>query len=309
MTLARKVVLALLVILICALIPLTPAAGACPDWNPTCSNDGTPTSSVSDGQVIVGLVTGAEGAGVATASNPPAAEPRPYRYRLTTPCAIDDAAVGGCLPGQAACPQADGRVVGYYVVQRQRLLVEPPIDAAPVPEGTALGQPYGGFVETWRGCVDVTELNPAPTPAEVFAYFQTLPLPQLATSVQPPGGTVLVGLPTIFFTDAPTQQVFTVDIRGFQVVITAAAQEFAWHTGDGGAVVTSAGPGAPYPNQTVTYDYTSGTYSTYVTVTWGGTFTVNGSAPVEVGGTTTTDGPAVQLTAVQARAELVNPYD
>ncbi|MEI4273383.1 hypothetical protein TEK04_16805 [Klenkia sp. LSe6-5] len=158
-------------------------------------------------------------------------------------------------------------------------------------------------------CVDVTELNPAPTPAEVFQYFKALPLPQLTTSVQPPGGTVLVGLPTIFFTDAPVEQVFTVDIRGFQVVITAEAREFTWHTGDGGAVVTSEGPGAPYPDQTVTYDYTSGTYDSYLTVTWGGTFTVDGSAPVEVAGTTTTDGPVVQLVAVEARAVLTNPYD
>ena len=132
----------------------------------------------------------------------------------------------------------------------------------------------------------------------MFRYFQTLPLPQLTTAVQPPGGTVLVGLPTIFYTDAPIEQVFTVDIRGFAVVITAGAQSFTWHTGDGDAVVISDGPGAPYPEQTVTYDYTSGSYSTYLTVTWGGTFTVDGSAPVEVAGTTTTDGPAVQLTAV-----------
>jgi hypothetical protein len=235
----------------------------------------------------------------ASNSSPEASPPPPFQWRLRTQCQTDDENTGGCTPGAQTCAQPPDRIVNYYVVSRRALATD----------GPDIGAVQGNWSLVGSRCVDVTELNPAPTPAEVFAYFQTLPLPQLSTSVQPPGGTVLVGLPTIFFTDAPTEQVFTVDIRGFQVVITAAAQEFTWHTGDGGAVVTSAGPGAPYPNQTVTYDYTSGTYSTYVTVTWGGTFTVNGSAPVEVGGTTTTDGPAVQLTAVQARAELVNPYD
>ncbi|GAA4302551.1 hypothetical protein [Klenkia terrae] len=178
-----------------------------------------------------------------------------------------------------------------------------------VVEGPEVGAVNGNWALVGARCVDVTDLNPAPTPEEVFRYFQTLPLPQLTTAVQPPGGTVLVGLPTIFYTDAPTEQVFTVDIRGFAVVITAVAQSFTWHTGAGDAVVTSDGPGAPYPDETVTFDYTSGSYSTYLTVTWGGTFTVDGSAPVDVAGTTTTDGPAVQLTAVEAHAVLTNPYD
>ncbi len=221
---------------------------------------------------------------------------------------------GGCQTG-LFCDPVEGRVIQYFLIQRQALVLpaeqavgDAGNDAA-LQGGLQPGAPRGGYLTYRQGCVDITDLNPAPTPAEVFAYFQTLPLPQLATSVQPPGGTVLVGLPTIFFTDAPTEQVFTVDIRGFAVVITAQARQFTWHTGDGGAVVMSEGPGAPYPNQTVTYDYTSGSYSTYVTVTWGGTFTVDGSAAVEVGGTTTTDGPVVQLTAVQARAVLTNPYD
>jgi hypothetical protein len=230
---------------------------------------------------------------------------------MQTPCQIDDANIGACQPGATPCPTVPGRVISFYVVQHQRLALDAsaPNDGQVPPPAVAVGEGYGPWVTEGTACVDVTELNPAPTPAEVFAYFQTLPLPQLATSVQPPGGTVLVGLPTIFFTDAPTQQVFTVDIRGFTVAITAEARQFTWHTGDGAGAITSDGPGAPYPNQTVTHDYTSGTYSTYVTVTWGGTFTVDGSAPVEVGGTTTTDGPPVQLTAVQARAVLTNPYD
>jgi hypothetical protein len=156
-------------------------------------------------------------------------------------------------------------------------------------------------------CVDITALNPPPSPDEVFRYFQTLPLPQLTTQQQPPGN-ALVGLPVIFFTDSPTTQTFTVDIRGFAVVINATAKQFDWHTGDG-STVTSADPGSPYPNQTVTHDYKSGTYTAYVTTTWGATFSVDGGASVDVPGTTTTDGPPVTFAVLQARAVLTNPYD
>jgi hypothetical protein len=159
----------------------------------------------------------------------------------------------------------------------------------------------------FSGCVDVTELNPAPTPDEVFRYFQTLPLPELTTRQQPPGNG-LVNLPVIFYTDNPTTQTFTLDIRGFQVVITATATGYTWHTGDG-SDETSTDPGAPYPHQTVTHDYRAGTYTAYLTTTWGATFTVNGGPSQPVVGTTTTDGPPVTFSVLEARAVLTNPYD
>jgi hypothetical protein len=159
----------------------------------------------------------------------------------------------------------------------------------------------------FTGCVDVTDLNPPPSPGEVFRYFQTLPLPQLTTRQQPPGN-ALVGLPVIFWTDSPTTQTFTVDIRGFQVVIVATASGYTWHAGDG-TDVTSDNPGQPYPNQTITHDYRAGTYTASLTTTWSATFTVDGGASADVPGTTTTDGPPVTFTVLQARTVLTNPYD
>jgi hypothetical protein len=150
-------------------------------------------------------------------------------------------------------------------------------------------------------------LNPPPSPAEVFRYFQTLPLPQLTTRQQPPGN-ALVGLPVIFYTDSPDTQVFTVDIRGFTVAITARVQRYTWHTGDG-ADVTSTDPGAPYPHQTVTHDYRSGSYTASLTVTWGATFTVDGGPVTDVPGTTTTDGPPVTFAVLEAHTVLTDPYD
>ena len=141
----------------------------------------------------------------------------------------------------------------------------------------------------------------------MFRYFQTLPLPQLTTQQQPPGNG-LVGLPVIFFTDNPTTQTFTVDIRGFDVDITARATTFTWHTGDG-TTLTTTDPGAPYPRHTITHDYRAGTWTAFLTTTWAATYSVDGGAPADVPGTTTTDGPPVTFTVLQARTVLTSPYD
>ena len=75
------------------------------------------------------------------------------------------------------------------------------------------GTGFGPWSVTFAGCVDVTDLNPAPTPDEVFRYFRTLPLPHLTTHQQPPGN-ALVNLPVIFYTDNPTTQTFTLANSG-----------------------------------------------------------------------------------------------
>ena len=171
----------------------------------------------------------------------------------------------------------------------------------------AVGDGYGPWGSVATGCVDITDLNPPPSPDEVFRYFQTLPLPELTTRQQPPGQ-ALVGLPVIFFTDSPTTQTFTVDIRGFSVVIAATVTQYSWDTGDG-TVLTTADPGAPYPDETITHDYSSGTYTASLTTTWGATYSVDGGLTADVPGTTTTQGAPVTFTVQQAHAVLTNPYD
>jgi hypothetical protein len=175
--------------------------------------------------------------------------------------------------------------------------------------GTAPGTRFGGWINDGSACIDVTDLDPPPSPGEVFSYFQRLPLPTLTTQHQPPGDG-LSGLPVIFYTDSPTTQTFTVDIRGFSVVIDATATGYTWHTGDPATPeIISTDPGKPYPSQTVEHGYRSGTYTAYLTVTWGATFTVNGSAPAAVPGTASTDGPPVTFDVLQARPVLTNSYD
>jgi hypothetical protein len=196
------------------------------------------------------------------------------------------------------------------MVLERRLLVLPAgntTDPGFDPEGAAPGTEVGPWVSQPRVCIDITALNPPPSPAEVFRYFQRLPLPKLTTRQQPPGDG-LVGLPVIFYTDSPTTQTFTVDIRGFTVDIVAGATAFTWHTGDGTDLTTTEA-GSPYPNHTITHDYSSGTYTAWLTTTWGATFSVDGGASTDVPGTTTTDGPPVTFDVLQARPVLTDPFD
>lgn len=245
------------------------------------------------------------GGGYAASNAAP--EAQPFTWRLTSPCSTWTE--NDCNPTtDQPCPAPPDRVIRFLNVEQRRLVLPdgtttdgyPTGGAAP---GTAVG-PWTGFSTT---CVDITDLNPPPSPDEVFRYFQTLPLPTLTTRQQPPGN-ALVGLPVVFYADGPTSQDFTLDIRGFTVEITATAESFTWHTGDG-TDLTTTDPGAPYPDQTVTHDYAAGTYTASLTTTWSGTFRVDGSADVAVPGTTTTEGAPVTFAVVEARAVLTDPYD
>ena len=302
---SNRLALGALLAILLASFYSSPAAAApcgglkgCPDG---------PQAGLEAGQVTAAYFEVVAGTG--RASNVPPTGPPSFQWRLRTQCEVSDPNVGACQPGAVVCDPVEARVVTYYIVQRQRLALPDGvvIDGQAAPEGLPPGTPFGPWETTFAGCVDITDLNPPPSPDEVFRYFQTLPLPQLTTRQQPPGA-ALVGLPVIFFTDSPTTQTFTVDIRGFDVDITARATSFTWTTGDG-TTLTTTDPGAPYPDQTITHDYAAGTYTAGLTTTWGGTFTVDGGAAADVPGTTTTAGTPITFSVRQARSVLTNPYD
>jgi hypothetical protein len=259
-----------------------------------------------------------EGAGVAGVAGATGTQAVDYAWRLIDPCLAAADARDYCSPTDVrTCPPEPNRIISYLVAQNRPIvrvdgtvLVDPDNPAGvPAPPGAQPGTPVGAWSLVREGCFDITLLNPPPSGAEVFSYFQRLPLPTLTTQHQPPGNG-LSGLPVIFYTDSPTTQTFTVDVRGFTVVIEAKATQYTWHTGDPAApTVVSTDPGRPYPNETVEHDYRSGTYTAYLTVTWGATFTVNGSEPQNVPGTASTDGPPVTFDVLQARPVLTNPYN
>lgn len=276
-----------------------------------CSFDRCPTTGLEGGDAIVSW---GEGAAVAVLASGGGERQARYNWRLRTLCMLSDEAKGVCSGIDFRdCPQEPGRVIDYYVVQRRPVVFanpegDPAVAEGELPEGARVGDQVGLWTSDREGCLDITDLNPPPSPGEVFSYFERLPLPQLATQHQPPGNG-LSGLPVIFYTDSPMTQLFTVDIRGFSVVIEATAQSYTWHTGDSTGQLVTTDPGAPYPDQTIEHSYRSGTYTASLTVTWGATFTVNGSADAAVPGATTTSGPPVTFDVLQARAVLTNPYD
>ena len=294
-------------VLLAAMVGFMPASPAAADSHPcgaiVCIDEASP------GALSSSYVEQGPGGQWIASNNAPAEHP--YRYQLSHPCVVDDRENGGCRASDfITCPAPPDRVVENMILERQNLVLSnrpTTIDGIQPLPGQLPGTPVGNWDYVLRACIDITALNPPPSPGEIFRYFQTLPLPQLTTRHQPPGNG-LVGLPVIFYTDGVTTQTFDLTIRGFQVQIVAGATAFTWHTGDG-AELTSTTPGAPYPDHTISHDYRSGTYTAYLTVTWGATFSVNGGASVAVPGTTTTDGPPVTFTVLQARPVLTNPYD
>ena len=268
-----------------------------------CGFDVCPDVDLADGDANIRY----SGAAVGELVAKNAAERVDYVWRLASLCVISGEAVDECSPSDfRPCPQIPGRVIEYLVVQRRPVVRPDGTGVVPVPAGLEPGDLIGTWEETGQGCLDITALNPPPSPGEVFSYFERLPLPELTAKHQPPGDG-LSGLPVIFYTDEPTTETFTVDIRGFDVVIDAGATAFTWNTGDpADPTITTDHPGAPYPNETITHEYPSGSYTASLTVTWGATFTVDGSAPANVPGTTTTTGPPETFQVLQARPVLVD---
>ncbi len=271
-----------------------------------CEFSTCPTTELEDGGANVAF----SGARVATLAGSDPQQQADYAWRLTSLCVLADEQVGTCSPLDfRPCAQEPGRVIQYLVLQKRPVVRPDGTAVVPVPPGAQIGDHLADWEDVREGCIDITSLNPPPSPAEVFSFFQRLPLPELATQHQPPGDG-LSGLPVIFYTDSPTTQTFTVDIRGFAVVIEAVAQSYTWHTGDPREpTLTSDDPGRPYPDQTIEHSYVSGSYTAHLTVTWGATYSVDGGAAAEVPGTTTTDGPPVSFDVLQARPVLTNPYD
>lgn len=249
--------------------------------------------------------------------------PQFYTYALVPYCVKNDAEQGRCdtVP---TCDAAAGQLNLYYYIYRQRVAQpagtpappeygpnEPPAPAPP--PGIAFGQPYGSTNLWLEGCVEVSALDPPPSPEEVSLYFQALPLPGLGFAYQPPD-LGLVNLPEIFYTTEATTGSYVVDIRGYSVTIATGVSQFIWHTGDTtspeGEAVVSADPGAPYPNQTVTHTYLArGTYPAYLETVWTATYTYDGNGPYAVPGSVTTVGPTQNIEVVEAQPVLTDPYD
>ncbi len=139
-------------------------------------------------------------------------------------------------------------------------------------------------------------------PALVNREFKRLVVLRGVTAVEPAPQT-LVNLETTFSTDAPRSYPIETTILGQQVHITAKAESYTWHFGDG-ATGTTSEPGAAGSAQ-VAHTYTRpGRLAAYVVISWSGTFTIGTDPTVlPVDGTATTRGPAAPLGVREARSQ------
>jgi hypothetical protein len=129
-------------------------------------------------------------------------------------------------------------------------------------------------------------------------------LPVSTLQVQPPNGRTLVNFDTNFFTETREFD-RTVTLLGQRVDLHIVPSRFGWHFGDGAALST-AGPGAPYPELDVTHRYLSkGAVAPSVDTTYTARFRVNGGAWRDVPGSVTIAGPSVDLQVLTATPTLV----
>lgn len=144
-----------------------------------------------------------------------------------------------------------------------------------------------------------------PTPDQIREVLIERYLPKGSVAMSPPDGRTLVGLDTIFYTDAPTTYNATVDILGTPVTIDADAVQYKWHAGDG--TFTSPSPGAPYSagraeGEYVTHKYTKTTeqpYQVSVDVVWNVNYTIGGATQA-LGDLTVVGTESAPLTVVEA---------
>jgi len=158
----------------------------------------------------------------------------------------------------------------------------------------------------WR-LVDVVCLGPdepgidpaVAIPAIVERDFERVVVVRGEAEVSPKPET-LVNVATRFRTDAPASYVIPLSILGQSVVITAKAEKYTWHFGDGHSKTSYE------PAGFVEHTYSQAApRQAYVVITWSGSFTVNGGASQAIAGTVTTQGVPAEVVVREARTELV----
>ncbi len=151
-------------------------------------------------------------------------------------------------------------------------------------------------------CLGPNDPRPDPTvllPGIVQTQFQSVVVQGGSADVSPRPET-LVNIETRFQTDAPASYEIPLTLLGQSVVITATAQSYTWHLDNGDTRVSTR------PKGYLEYVYRkAGSYDVFVSITWSGTFSVNGGPAQPITGTVEVDGEPTAVQVQQARSELV----
>ena len=141
----------------------------------------------------------------------------------------------------------------------------------------------------------------------VAREFQTLTIAPSGISIEPPNGWTLAGLDTVVFAEH-ANRTLRATILGQGVTIRAIAQSYAWDFGDGSAPLSTADPGRPYPNASISHVYRAAAVRTIrLTTTWSGEYLVDGfTGWLPVGGTAATVSTSAPLRVHTAESRLVD---
>lgn len=137
--------------------------------------------------------------------------------------------------------------------------------------------------------------------------FQTLPLEAGELNIQPDRGWVLVNIDTVVWSDA-VEHTLTTSVLGVPVEVLATPATFSWDFGDGSPSVVSHGPGAPWPEATVSHSYRRAQQVAQVAVSieWQGQFRPVGAQEWQaVTGTAVTTTAADPVDVVTVEPSLV----
>ncbi len=144
-------------------------------------------------------------------------------------------------------------------------------------------------------------------PTLTLAEVRRLPLPAGTSTVQPPGGRVLIHEPTnVYSTTAPIIMVTT--IIGLPVQIRVTPTAYAWDFGDGTTIGPTPDPGGPYPTLTNAHTYTRpGTFSITMTTYYAAEYSVDNGEFEPITGQTSVTGTPVTVQVLAGGADLVAP--
>ncbi len=164
----------------------------------------------------------------------------------------------------------------------------------------AVGRP----TSTTYQCTD-SDNNTEALREKIIWEFQRVQ-PDISAPKTQPADSAIVNFDEIFFSDAKSEYT-KLTLLGNHVILRITPTHFEWKFGDN-TELSTADPGKPYPEQTVTHKYRStGDVHVLVEVTYSGRYSVNGGPFQQIDGTVTRQSPLARLHVYEARAELVDP--
>ena len=254
----------------------------------------------ADGGFIVGLSGGSSGRTASGATSghgnkTPVALSATFVQTRHVPTCLGNGVDGPdslCTAAVGACPSVDE--VRFWVYRRE------------VNRATNAPSPWTLVTEPPFVCLGPTDpavvIDPRVAIAAMIEQeFKRVVVLKGVAEVSPRPDT-LVNIPTRFTTDAPDSYDIPLTLLGLPVTITATAERWTWHFGDG----TSASTSAAGTKGRVEHVYRRSTdLGAHVAIEWSGTYRVAGGPSLPITGTATTVGDPTPLSVKQARTDLV----